>query len=108
MNTQFIGIAVLESPPRKGTLRILNRPGSWHLYGIVISLPKTEEVGGRERREGLILSEESSLHHTGGGLSGRSRESKCPQHGILRDCNARGRNLAGKGGAGHFREGAGS
>lgn len=65
-------------------------------------------MGGRERRrEGLILSEESSLHHTGGGLSGKSRESKCPLRGILRDCNARGRNLAGKGGAGHIREGAG-
>lgn len=66
-------------------------------------------MGGRERRrEGLILPEESGLRHTGGVLLGKSRETKCPLHGILRDCNARGRNLAGKGGAGHFQEGAGS
>lgn len=86
--------------------RILNRPGSWHLYGIVISLPRDGRGGRKGEKERRIDSPRRK--RLAPHWWGKSRESKCPQHGILRDCNARGRNLTGKGGAGHFQEGAGS
>lgn len=38
----------------------------------------------------------SWLDHSSGLVAGKNSENECPQHGILRDANAEGKNLARK------------